>query len=60
MKFEIAQAAGMSTRTFRRWLRNHDPQLQGLGVTPYTKLLTPRAVAYICHELGIHEGDFLT
>ena len=58
MKFEIAMAAGMSSDTFRRWLRHHLPVLCKFGVTPYTKLLPPRAVKYICHELGIHEEDF--
>ena len=58
MKFEVAEAAGMSMRTFSRWLQPRLEQLQKFGVTPYTKLLPPRAVKYICYELGIHEEDF--
>ena len=58
MKYEIALAADMSCATFKRWLRHHQNVLCRFGVTPYTKLLPPRAVKYICHELGLHEEDF--
>ena len=58
MKFEIALAAGMSDTTFRRWLHRHRMNMQALGVRPCQKLLPPRAVEYVCQELGIHEEDF--
>ncbi len=58
MKFEIAQAAGMSSPTLSRWLKDHRAQLVALGVKPTQKLLPPKAVAYVCGELGIIEEDF--
>ena len=58
MKFEIALAAGMSDATLKRWLHSQRMNLQQLGVRPRQKLLPPKAVEYICRELGIHEEDF--
>ena len=58
MKFEIAMAAGMSDVTLKRWLHSHRMNLQMLGVRPRQKLLPPKAVEYICHELGLREEDF--
>ncbi|MBO7068935.1 MAG: hypothetical protein J6W52_09725 [Bacteroidaceae bacterium] len=57
MKFEIALAAGMSDRTFSRWLRGHAAYMQSIGVKPTQRLLPPKAVKYICYELGIDEED---
>ena len=57
-KYEIAYAAGMSNRTFSRWIHTHREELRPLGVQQKTKLLPPKAVSYICYELGIHEEDF--
>ena len=57
-KYEIALAAGMSTATFRRWLTSHAQRLQKMGVSARQQLLPPRAVKYVCYELGIHEEDF--
>lgn len=58
MKFEIALAAGMSERTFSRWLSEHATYMQHLGVKPTQRLLPPKAVKYICYELGLDESDF--
>jgi len=58
MKFEIAMAAGMSSRTFSRWVHTHREELKRLGVSKKQQLLPPKAVSYICYELGIHEEDF--
>ena len=52
-KFELANAAGVSDRTFRRWLNKNSMQLALLGVTPTTKMLPPKAVDWICREYGI-------
>ena len=48
----------MSYRTFQRWLCLHSLRLRRLGVTSRQQLLPPKAVKYICDELGIHEEDF--
>lgn len=57
MKFEIAMAAGMSVRTFSRWLNEHADFLLRLGVKPTQRLLPPKAVKYILYELGLDEKD---
>ena len=59
MKFEIAMACGMSRNTFGRWYAAHLKVITNLGVKPTQRLLPPCAVDYICHELGIHEDDFM-
>ena len=43
-KYELAEAAGVSTRTFGRWLRQQSEQLSEWGVTPRTQMLPPVAV----------------
>jgi hypothetical protein len=44
---QIADSAGVSVRTLRRWLVPHKQQLAGLGYTPGMKALPPSAVRYI-------------
>ena len=57
-KSEIAMAAGISVRTLYNWMRLHRTHLQRLGVQPNQRLLPPRAVDFVCQELGLHEEDF--
>lgn len=52
-KFELAEAAGVSYRTFQRWLAENKAELARLGARPRQQLLPPRAVAWICREYGI-------
>ena len=56
-KYELADAAGVSTRTFGRWLRQQSEQLSQWGITPRTQLLPPVAVKWICGQYGIDEGE---
>ena len=56
-KYELADAAGVSTRTFGRWLQQQSEQLSQWGVTPRTQLLPPVAVEWICNQYGIDEGE---
>ena len=56
-KYELAQAAGVSTRTFGRWLKQQNEQLIQWGVTPQQQLLPPAAVQWICRQYGIDEGE---
>lgn len=52
-KSELARAAGVSTRTFRRWLAKNESVLTEMGVSPRTQLLPPIAVEWICRQYGI-------
>ena len=52
-KYELADAAGVSTRTFTRWLNMHTAQLHKLGVTKNMHLLPPSAVKYLCETFVI-------
>jgi hypothetical protein len=56
-KYELAAAAGVSDRTFRRWLSAHRGELLNLGVKTTDKLLPPRAVEWICREYGIDYAE---
>ncbi|MCQ2238043.1 MAG: DUF4248 domain-containing protein [Bacteroidaceae bacterium] len=53
LKKELAQCAGVSMRTFSRWLSGEAEQLKVLGVQPKDRLLTPKAVRYICEKFDI-------
>ncbi|MBQ7526872.1 MAG: hypothetical protein IJT11_04005 [Bacteroidaceae bacterium] len=52
-KNELANAAGVSCNTFRRWLSGKRSKLAELGASPRGQLLPPRAVAWVCREYGI-------
>jgi len=52
-KYELARLAGVSTKTFSRWLRKHEEHLTAMGVTSRTKLLPPKAVRYLSEEFCI-------
>ena len=46
-KSELARLAGVSSRTFARYLAAHREELAKLGVTPYTRKLRGKAVQFI-------------
>ena len=50
LKSELAQAAGVSLPTFRRWLLSDQEELRQMGVSPSTKILPPVAVRYLCEK----------
>ena len=52
-KYELANAAGVSRDTFRRWLSENHSKLTELGARSRSQLLPPRAVAWVCREYGI-------
>ena len=54
-KQQIADAAHVSTRRLYEWMNAspHRERLAEMGITSRTKLLHPRAVAYVCEQFGI-------
>ena len=52
-KAQLAEKAGVTMRTFQRWLSRHSDELAILGVKPRDKLLPPVAVKYIAEQYGI-------
>ena len=54
---ELAAAAGVSTRTLRRWLQPHEATLQQMGVRGKT-MLTPKAVSWITELFDIENEEF--
>lgn len=52
-KGQLAEAAGVSSEVFRRWLLKDAEVLREMGVSPYAKLLPPVAVKYICEKYCI-------
>ncbi|MBO7068368.1 MAG: hypothetical protein J6W52_06785 [Bacteroidaceae bacterium] len=52
-KNELAEAAGVSINTMRRWLGENRETLEKLGAKPRCQLLPPKAVEWVCREYGI-------
>ena len=52
-KKTLAELAGVSPRTFRRYLQTRRHILDAMGITPKTHKLPPRAVRYICEDYCI-------
>lgn len=52
-KSELAIAAGVSMRTFSRWLSNNRDLTEEAGITKKTRLLNPRQVRLVCEFYGI-------
>lgn len=52
-KKTLAELAGVSPRTFRRYLQTRRHILDAMGITPKTQKLPPRAVRYICEDYCI-------
>ena len=58
-KTELARAAGVSSETFRRWLRNDRAYLAANHITQRTKILPPVVVKYLCEKYDIDlEWDY--
>ena len=49
-KKELARLAGVSSRTFCRYLASRRHILDAMGVLPNARLLPPKAVKYICED----------
>ncbi|MBO6124950.1 MAG: hypothetical protein J6P55_03710 [Bacteroidaceae bacterium] len=52
-KSELAQLAGVSANTFRRYLNTRRDVLAKMGVAPRAKMLTPKAVKFIIDDYCI-------
>ena len=52
-KKTLAELAGVSPRTFRRYLQSRRHILNAMGITPKTQKLPPQAVRYICEDYCI-------
>lgn len=52
-KYLLAEAAGVSYRTFQRWLSQNQNKLAELGAKPRSRILPPKAVDWVCREYGI-------
>ena len=56
-KSELAKLAGVSSRTFRRYLATRRPILTAMGVSPFARKLPPHAVRYISEDYCIDLPD---
>lgn len=52
-KKQLAQLAGVSDRTFSRYLQTRRPILEAMGVSLHARLLPPQAVKYVCEDYCI-------
>ena len=52
-KSELARLAGVSPRTFQRYMASRHHVFEKMGVSLRAHLLPPQAVKYICEDYGI-------
>ena len=52
-KKELAELAGVSPSTFKRYLRTRQHVLSQMGVSPKAQKLPPQAVRYVCEDYCI-------
>ena len=52
-KAQLADAAGVSPETFRRWLKTDRAFLEVNHIRPTTKLFPPKVVKYLCEKYDI-------
>ena len=52
-KSTLARLAGVSPRTFRRYLATRRHILDAMGISPKAQKLPPQAVRYICEDYCI-------
>ena len=52
-KSELARLAGVSPRTFRRYLATRQSVLTAMGISPRAQMLPPKAVQYISEDYCI-------
>lgn len=52
-KKKLAELAGVSPRTFTRYLASRRHILEAMGVLPNARLLPPQAVKYVCEDYCI-------
>ena len=52
-KRQLAKLAGVSERTFSRYLASRRHILEEMGINPHARLLPPQAVKYVCEDYCI-------
>ncbi len=52
-KSKLAELAGVSSRTFARYLATRRSVLDAMGISPKAQKLPPQAVRYICEDYCI-------
>ena len=52
-KQQLADKAGVSLNTLNRWCKPFQQELEGLGLQPKAKMLSPIVVKYIAEKLCI-------
>lgn len=52
-KAQLADAAGVSPETFRRWLKTDRAFLEANSIRSTTKLFPPKVVKYLCDKYAI-------
>lgn len=50
---QSADCAGVSRRTLYKWLHPYKDKLRMLGVQPNAKVISPKAVRFICETFTI-------
>ncbi|MDR2824793.1 MAG: hypothetical protein LBB41_06315 [Prevotellaceae bacterium] len=53
LRTELAQKAGVSLRTFSRWIEREMPSIKDLGYQERDKFLPPSIVKFLCEKYVI-------
>ena len=53
-KYELANAAGVSMKTFRKWLKANYKELERYGYKHDDNMLSPGAVKFLCEKYVIY------
>lgn len=56
-KSELARAAGVSYKTFQRWLSEHREELEKLGEKPAKHYMDPPGIQYVIEHYHVDQAD---
>lgn len=56
-KSELAEAAGISLDTLRKWCEPYMKELEAMGLPPHAKVLPPNVVKFIAEKFCIDVDD---
>jgi hypothetical protein len=52
-KQQLADYAGVSTRTLMNWCKPYERELEAMGLQPNSKVFPPKAVKFLIKKLSI-------
>ena len=56
-KQQLADCAGVTTKTLMNWCEQYMSELQAMGMQPHMKVLPPHIVRFLKEKFSIDVGD---